>query len=72
MYQKYPADSLPIMYELPSEDPEEMGLPGAEGVSLKETCRLGVEDFFMGSDLNLYYDVEHTGWYKHFGARRRR
>jgi Uma2 family endonuclease len=68
MYQKYPADSLPTMYDLPSEDPEEMGLPDefhdCQPDLLKETCRLGVEDFFMGSDLNLYYDVEHTGWYK--------
>jgi Uma2 family endonuclease len=23
-----------------------------------------VDDFFVGADLNLYYDVRHTGWYK--------
>jgi hypothetical protein len=73
------------MYDLPSESPEEMGLPSAEGVSLevsssacpardefhdvqpdllKENCRPAGDDFFMGTDLNLYYDVDHTGWYK--------
>jgi hypothetical protein len=30
MYQKYPADSLPTMYDLPSEDPEGLGLPLVE------------------------------------------
>jgi Uma2 family endonuclease len=69
MYQKYPAiDSLPTMYDLSSEDPEEMGLPDEfhdfQPDLLKETCRPAIESFFMGSDLNLYYDVKHTGWYK--------
>ncbi len=85
MYQNNPVNTLPTMYDLPSEDSEEMGLPSAEGVSLeasssacpardefhdtqpdllKETCRPAANDFFMGADLNLYYDVEHTGWYK--------
>jgi Uma2 family endonuclease len=73
------------MYDLPSENPEEMGLPSAEGVSLevsssacpardefhdvqpdllKETCQPKAEEFFVGADLNLYYDLDHTGWYK--------
>jgi Uma2 family endonuclease len=88
MYQNnptIPVNTLPTMYDLPSESPEEMGLPSAEGVSLevsssacpardefhdvqpdllKETCRPAADDFFMGTDLNLYYDVDHTGWYK--------
>jgi Uma2 family endonuclease len=88
MYQNnpaIPANNLPTMYDLPSEDPEEMGLPSAEGVSLEvsssarpardkfhdlqphllsETCLLAAEEFFIGIDLNLYYDAKHTGWYK--------
>jgi Uma2 family endonuclease len=88
MYQNNPAipvNTLPTMYDLPSEDPEEMGLPSAEGVSLEETssacpardkfhylqpilasetCLPAIEEFFIGVDLNLYYDVNHTGWYK--------
>jgi Uma2 family endonuclease len=71
MYQNNPAvpvNTLPTMYDLPSEDSEEMGLPDefhdTQPDLLKETCRPAAEDFFMGADLNLYYDVEHTGWYK--------
>jgi Uma2 family endonuclease len=71
MYQNNPAmpvNTLPTMYDLPSEDSEEMGLPDefhdTQPDLLKETCRPAVDNFFMGADLNLYYDVEHTGWYK--------
>jgi hypothetical protein len=32
-----PQETLPTMYDLPSEDPEESGVPSAEGVSLEET-----------------------------------
>jgi Uma2 family endonuclease len=71
MYQNNPAvpvNTLPTMYDLPSEDSEEMGLPDefhdTQPDLLKETCRPAAKDFFMGADLNLYYDVEHTGWYK--------
>jgi Uma2 family endonuclease len=71
MYQNNPAipvNALPTMYDLPSEDPEEMGLPDefhdTQPDLLKETCRPAADKFFMGADLNLYYDVEHTGWYK--------
>jgi Uma2 family endonuclease len=88
MYQNnpiVPANTLPTMYDLPSEDPEEMGLPSAEGVSLevsssarpardefhdfqpdllRETCHPNTNEFFIGADLNLYYDSRHTGWYK--------
>jgi Uma2 family endonuclease len=31
---------------------------------LKETFQPNAEEFFIGADLNLYYDVDHTGWYK--------
>ncbi len=71
MYHNNPAlpvNTLPTMYDLPSEDSEEMGLPDefhdTQPDLLKETCRPAADKFFMGADLNLYYDVEHTGWYK--------
>jgi Uma2 family endonuclease len=71
MYQNNPSlpvNALPTMYDLLSEDPEEMGLPDefhdTQPDLLKETCRPAADKFFMGADLNLYYDVEHTGWYK--------
>jgi Uma2 family endonuclease len=72
MYQQYSTESitnsLPTMYDLPSENPEEPGLPDefhdVQPALLKETCRIEAEDFFIGKDLNLYYDVRHTNWYK--------
>ncbi|WP_373544184.1 Uma2 family endonuclease [Chamaesiphon sp.] len=68
----YPAvpgiDTLPTMYDLPSEDPEEMGLPDEfhdfQPKLLRETCQPAEVDFFIGADLNLYYDVRQTSWYK--------
>jgi Uma2 family endonuclease len=79
-------DHLPTMYDLPSEDPEEPGLPSAEGVSLevsssacpardefhdfqpdllRETFQVpAIEEYFIGVDLNLYYDTKQTRWYK--------
>ncbi len=64
-----PAANLPTMYDLPSEDPEEMGLPDEfhdfQPSLLRETCLLPtVADYFVAADLNLYYDVKHTLWYK--------
>jgi Uma2 family endonuclease len=71
MYQNYPTapvNTLPTMYDLPSEDPEEMGLPDEfhdfQPDLLRETCQPAADDFFIGADINLYYDVKHTGWYK--------
>jgi Uma2 family endonuclease len=71
MYQNYPTapvNTLPTMYDLPSEDPEEMGLPDefhdVQPDLLRETCQPAADDFFIGADINLYYDVKHTGWYK--------
>jgi len=59
------------MYDLPSEDPEEFGLPdefhGSQPDLLKKTClspHYSQEDYFIASDLNLYYDSEHPLWYK--------
>ncbi|MCH4905238.1 Uma2 family endonuclease, partial [Cylindrospermopsis raciborskii CHAB3438] len=52
------------MYDLPSENPEEPGLPDEfhdfQPQLLRETCQSSVyprEKMFIGTDLNLYYDV---------------
>jgi Uma2 family endonuclease len=59
------------MYDLPSEDPEEPGLPDEfhyyQPQLLRETfCppNYSPEQVFIATDLNLYYDSEHTAWYK--------
>ncbi len=75
MYQtqfpRPPSETLPTMYDLPSEDPEDMGLPDEfhdfQPDLLKETCQppnYSSSDYFVGVDLNLYYDLRHTQWYK--------
>ena len=58
------------MYDLPSEDPEEPGLPDEfhdyQPALLSETFKLqdyDRENSFSAADLNLYYDVERK-WYK--------
>ncbi len=58
-----PRETLPTMYDLPSEDPEEPGLPDEFHIMqprlLQETCQspiLGTDALFFGTDLNLYYD----------------
>ncbi|MEM9542726.1 MAG: Uma2 family endonuclease [Cyanobacteria bacterium P01_E01_bin.42] len=62
---------LPTMYDLPSEDPEELGLPDEfhdfQPNLLTQTCqspRYPREDYFISKDLNLYYDLTQTQWYK--------
>jgi Uma2 family endonuclease len=62
---------LPTMYDLPSEDPEEPGLPDQyhsfQPSFLRETCKpttYSASDFFIAADLNLYYDRHHTQWHK--------
>jgi Uma2 family endonuclease/exonuclease VII small subunit len=59
------------MYDLPSEDPEEPGLPDEfhelQPQLLRRSLRLSnyqPDQFFIGSDLNLYYDLEHPLWHK--------
>ncbi|HEY9702395.1 MAG TPA: Uma2 family endonuclease, partial [Allocoleopsis sp.] len=66
-----PKESLPTMYDLPSEDPEEDGVPNLyhwqQGDLLRKTCKpidYYPDQLFTASDLNLYYDVNHTKWYK--------
>jgi Uma2 family endonuclease len=62
---------LPSMYDLPSEDQEEPGLPDEfhlyQPQILSQTCQpltYPPDQVFIASDLNLYYDLEHFNWYK--------
>ncbi|MEM1392089.1 MAG: Uma2 family endonuclease [Cyanobacteria bacterium P01_H01_bin.150] len=75
MYQtdppRPPQEVLPTMYNLPSEDPKEPGLPDEfhdfQPQLLRETFQppnYPTEEVFIGSDLNLYYDPHNTLWYK--------
>ncbi len=66
-----PPQPLPTMYDLPSEDPEEPGLPdefhGLQPQLLSRTLRLSgytQQEIFTALDMNLYYDSQHTNWYK--------
>jgi Uma2 family endonuclease len=66
-----PKETLPTMYDLPSEDPEEPGLPDNfhdfQPQLLRETFHsphYQPEQFFIARDLNLYYDIHHFNWYK--------
>lgn len=66
-----PWETLPTMYALPSENPEEPGLPDEfhdfQPQLLSATFRLkdyAADQIFTASDLNLYYDVRHQLWYK--------
>ena len=59
------------MYDLPSEDPEEPGLPDEFHLLQPELLRLTFRPIsypenqvFTASDLNLYYDPRHSQWYK--------
>ncbi|MEG4572321.1 Uma2 family endonuclease [Microcoleus sp. N3A4] len=62
---------LPTMYDLPSEDPEEPGLPDEyhrwQAQLLCDSClpsNYPADRVFSASDLNLYYDSNHPNWYK--------
>ncbi len=64
-------EQLPTMYDLPSEDPEEPGLPDDfhyyQPQLLRETFCLpnySSEQTYVATDLNLYYDPQHPTWYK--------
>ncbi len=66
-----PRQTLPTMYDLPSEDLEGSGLPDEfhdlQPQLLSATLRFSIYDsnnFFTGTDLNLYYDIRHPLWYK--------
>jgi Uma2 family endonuclease len=63
--------TLPTMYDLPSENPEEPGLPDEYHLWQSQLCSATFrpatfppEQVFVASDLNLYYDPDHTLWYK--------
>ena len=66
-----PRKTLPTMYDLPSEDPEEPGLPDEfhdlQPELLSRTFRSPLypeNRVFSGTDMNLYYDVRHPLWHK--------
>jgi Uma2 family endonuclease len=66
-----PRETLPTMYDLPSEDPEEPGLPDEfhdlQPQLLSATLRLShyaADQIFTGTDINLYYDIRHALWHK--------
>ena len=66
-----PKDTLPTMYDLPSENPEDSGLPDTfhffQAELLNNTFRpaeYSQEEIFSAIDLNLYYDLQHSNWYK--------
>jgi hypothetical protein len=66
-----PQQVLPTMYDLPSEDPEEPGLPDEFHLLQPELLRVTFrpptypsDRIFTASDLNLYYDSTHPQWYK--------
>ncbi len=59
------------MYDLPSENPEEPGLPDEYHALQPQLLtrafrspRFADDEIFTGSDLNLYYDSRHPQWYK--------
>jgi Uma2 family endonuclease len=63
--------ALPTMYDLPSESPEDPGLPDEfhdlQPHLLSATFRPPTHprsEIFTGTDLNLYYDSDHLQWYK--------
>ncbi|NCJ06712.1 hypothetical protein GS597_09370 [Synechococcales cyanobacterium C] len=64
-------ETLPTMYDLPSEDPEEPGLPDEyhylQPHLLSATLQLttyAADEVFSVGDMNLYYDVDHPLWHK--------
>ncbi|WP_041555728.1 Uma2 family endonuclease [Nostoc sp. PCC 7524] len=75
MYQtdppRPPQETMPTMYDLPSELVGESGLPDEfhciQADLLSETCQPPnylPEEILLVSDLNLYYDPRHPLWYK--------
>lgn len=66
-----PRETLPTMYDLKSEDPEEPGLPDEFHVVQPQLLSITfrppnypASQIFTASDMNLYYDVRHAQWYK--------
>ena len=68
---KLNSTTLPTMYDLPSELPGETGVPDEFHIFqpqlLRETFQPKnylADEVFVATDLNLYFDVHHLGWYK--------
>ncbi len=66
-----PKDTLPTMYDLPSEEVGQSGLPDEFHVLQPQLLSATfipssypLEQIFTASDLNLYYDPRHLLWYK--------
>ncbi|MGQ4648144.1 Uma2 family endonuclease [Lyngbya aestuarii] len=66
-----PRQTLPTMYDLLSENPEEPGLSdefhflqSSLLLFTFEPANWSSDMVFSACDLNLYYDVRHPGWYK--------
>lgn len=74
MYQNHPPspkETMPTMYDLPSELIGESGLPDEfhciQADLLTETCQptnYQTSEILLASDLNLYYDPRNPSWYK--------
>jgi len=75
MYQTNPPrpsqTPLPTMYDLPSEDPNEPGVPDEfhefQPQLLRETFQppyIPLNEVFIGTDINLYYDSRRPLWQK--------
>jgi Uma2 family endonuclease len=69
--QSASTEALPTMYDLPSESPEEPGLPDEfhvwQAYLLSDTCcppTYPPNRIFTAIDLYLYYDANHLNWYK--------
>ncbi|MCL1467652.1 Uma2 family endonuclease [Argonema galeatum] len=66
-----PRLTLPTMYDLPSENAEEPGLPDTFHLDQSQLLDItfqppnwDIDRVFCAIDLNLYYDVNHPNWYK--------
>jgi len=68
---RLPHEALPTMYDLPSEEVNEPGVPDEFHIFqpqlLRETFQPSTyapERVFVATDLNLYYTLRNTSWYK--------
>lgn len=66
-----PREYLPTMYDLPSEEIGDSGIPDEfhfqQAVLLNETFippSVSPDEVFTAADMNLYYNVRRTDWYK--------
>jgi Uma2 family endonuclease len=64
-------ETLPTMYDLPSEEVGDAGMPDEyhvhQATLLNETFRppaVSPDEVFSAVDMNLYYDGRHATWYK--------